>query len=262
MSAREKIEGMKLGTEPPTAGEYLKIAKSVGERRHPVIEVFGPTIQGEGPLIGAPCYFVRFGGCDYRCDWCDSKYAVDPVLVKENAEMLTAQEIARAVGELSGDAGWVILSGGNPALQHAGEVVDRLHRMGKNVQVETQGTIWRDWLISCEKIVVSPKPPSSGNKTAVEATRMFIDRCRRGQCVLKIVVFDRHDFAYARAVHGILRDVPMFLSVGNDVGVDDLTSLVAKYDELCTWTLGARGMGDVRVLPQMHVLVWGNARGV
>ena len=47
-----------------------------------VVETFGPTIQGEGPYAGRVCHFVRFGGCDYRCTWCDSMHAVDPGLVR------------------------------------------------------------------------------------------------------------------------------------------------------------------------------------
>jgi 7-carboxy-7-deazaguanine synthase len=43
-----------------------------------ISEIFGPTIQGEGPLIGRPTVFVRTGGCDYRCSWCDTLYAVLP----------------------------------------------------------------------------------------------------------------------------------------------------------------------------------------
>lgn len=39
-------------------------------RTFPVIECFGPTIQGEGALAGLPTLFVRFGGCDFRCSWC------------------------------------------------------------------------------------------------------------------------------------------------------------------------------------------------
>jgi 7-carboxy-7-deazaguanine synthase len=41
-----------------------------------ISEIFGPTIQGEGPLIGRPTVFVRTAGCDYRCTWCDTLYAV------------------------------------------------------------------------------------------------------------------------------------------------------------------------------------------
>ena len=48
-----------------------------------VSEIFGPTVQGEGPLIGKPTVFVRTGGCDYRCNWCDTLYAVLPKHSKE-----------------------------------------------------------------------------------------------------------------------------------------------------------------------------------
>ena len=41
-----------------------------------ISEIFGPTVQGEGALIGRPTVFVRTGGCDYRCSWCDTRYAV------------------------------------------------------------------------------------------------------------------------------------------------------------------------------------------
>ena len=47
-------------------------------KRIRISEIFGPTIQGEGPLIGRPTVFVRTGGCDYRCAWCDTLYAVLP----------------------------------------------------------------------------------------------------------------------------------------------------------------------------------------
>jgi len=43
-----------------------------------ISEIFGPTIQGEGPLIGRPTVFVRTAGCDYRCARCDTLYAVLP----------------------------------------------------------------------------------------------------------------------------------------------------------------------------------------
>ena len=43
-----------------------------------VSEIFGPTVQGEGALIGKPTVFVRTGGCDFRCSWCDTLHAVLP----------------------------------------------------------------------------------------------------------------------------------------------------------------------------------------
>src|SRR5690606_39988469 len=43
----------------------------------PVIEIFGPTIQGEGMVIGQKTMFVRTAGCDYSCSWCDSAFTWD-----------------------------------------------------------------------------------------------------------------------------------------------------------------------------------------
>src|SRR5947208_16309904 len=60
-----------------------------------ISEIFGPTIQGEGPLIGRPTVFVRTAGCDYRCRWCDTLYAVLPRYRKEWRAMASLELFAR-----------------------------------------------------------------------------------------------------------------------------------------------------------------------
>src|SRR4051812_15258987 len=106
----------------------------------PVIEIFGPTVQGEGPDAGRPAYFVRLGGCDFRCAWCDSMYAVDPAEVRANAVRLHAQEIEERLSRLEPGPTLVVLSGGNPALLEVAELVDLLHSAKFDVAVETQGS--------------------------------------------------------------------------------------------------------------------------
>lgn len=54
-------------------------------KKFPVVELFGPTIQGEGAVAGQFSHFVRFGGCPRRCSWCDSMHAVLPEEVQKNA---------------------------------------------------------------------------------------------------------------------------------------------------------------------------------
>src|SRR3954469_20531329 len=91
-------------------------------RTFPIIEVFGPTIQGEGPDAGRACWFVRLGGCDYRCSWCDSLHAVDPAQVRK-APRLTADQIIDTLereAAFDRDRPYVVLSGGNPALHELG----------------------------------------------------------------------------------------------------------------------------------------------
>jgi len=82
-----------------------------------ISEIFGPTIQGEGPLVGRPTVFVRTGGCDYRCTWCDTLYAVLPEYRGEWTLMTPAAIMARVDELAGGEPVLVSLSGGNPALQ-------------------------------------------------------------------------------------------------------------------------------------------------
>jgi 7-carboxy-7-deazaguanine synthase len=254
--------------------------ESVRPRRHPVIEVFGPTIQGEGHLIGQPVHFVRFGGCDYRCSWCDSKYAVDPELVRANATHMTDDEIVKALKALPGAPGWVVLSGGNPALQHLDGLVTLLHTEGYRVTIETQGTMRRDWIERVDHVTVSPKPPSAGNVTRITDLKRFLTRpyIMRGVSI-KVVVFDDVDYAYARDLFGWVErsfggyqagagDYGMFLSVGNpdpDLAANGSQlagTLLDRLAWLADRVAADPEMGDVRVLPQLHVLLWGNRRGV
>src|SRR5260221_7769924 len=86
-------------------------------KRIRISEIFGPTVQGEGPLIGRPTVFVRTGGCDFRCSWCDTLYAVLPEH-RSGWTPMSAGDILAKVVTLSGGAPLTVsLSGGNPALQ-------------------------------------------------------------------------------------------------------------------------------------------------
>lgn len=240
---------------------------AAAERKLPVIELFGPTIQGEGHLIGTPCHFVRLGGCDYRCSWCDSKYAVLPTEVKQNATPMTAREIIYALGELEGSPGLVVISGGNPALHHLGDLVDELHDEGYRVTIETQGTIWREWMARVDHVTVSPKPPSSGMRTNWGALSRVVGNLLAAgvETALKVVVMDEEaDLRYAAEVFERYPqgELMRFLSTGNDVGVDTTQDLLEKMARFVERTLRDERFRDVRMLPQLHVLLWGNARGV
>lgn len=226
----------------------------------PVVEIFGPTIQGEGPLIGVPTMFVRFGGCDYRCKWCDTPYAVLPEEVKKNSTRMTAEQIVEKVNQ-SQHCEWVTFSGGNPLLYDLSELVDRLHEDGWRIAVETQGTVYREWVQKADLLVVSPKPPSSGMTTDFIKLKQFMDH---PNVALKVVVFDDTDYEYAVYVRQKFDDpsISFTLQVGNAVGEDTLSNLVEKLRWLIERAVKDKRLFNVRVLPQLHVWVWGNQRGV
>lgn len=237
----------------------------------PVIETFGPTCQGEGPNAGQRTMFVRFGGCDYRCSWCDSLYAVLPDQVKANSVLLTAEEIIDRLGPPTPTWTWVTLSGGNPAMLKLGTLVERLKEIGYRVAVETQGSLWKDWLADVDSLVISPKPPSSGMWTVGNAQENadFMERIPMTYntgAAIKIVVFDDEDFHWAVKYLNRYPSLPAFLSAGTDPPSEHepLTEtrelILDRYRWLCERTL-EEGV-SASVLPQLHVLAWGHARGV
>ncbi|WP_368504226.1 7-carboxy-7-deazaguanine synthase QueE [Alkalihalophilus sp. As8PL] len=235
-------------------------------KRIPVMEVFGPTIQGEGMVIGQKTMFVRTGGCDYRCSWCDSSFTWDGT---GKSTLLSAEEIVSQLNEIGGDRfSHVTISGGNPAIhQGIGELVSMLKERGIKTAVETQGSIWQDWMKDVDDVTISPKPPSSKMETDFDKLDTYIERLKDYNSSLKVVIFNEEDLQYAEKIHNRYPEVPMYLQVGNDevdtVENDSLLSrLLERYEWLIDKAVESPELNDVKVLPQLHTLVWGNKRGV
>lgn len=235
-----------------------------------ISEIFGPTIQGEGLLIGVPTVFVRTGGCDYRCSWCDTLHAVDSQY-REDWVPMSVDAIWQEVTRLSGSRPLTIsLSGGNPAIQPLGPLIEKGHREGYRFALETQGSLAKDWFGALDYLVLSPKPPSSGMQT----DWTVFDNCLaaagdKPQMALKVVVFDDIDYRYAREASARYPALPVYLQPGNhtppppddDAAVVDMDGIMDRMLWLVEKVSEDRWF-DVRVLPQLHVLLWGNKRGV
>jgi 7-carboxy-7-deazaguanine synthase len=237
----------------------------------PISEIFGPTVQGEGPLVGRPTVFVRTGGCDYRCAWCDTLYAVLPEH-RSAWRLMTAAEIGRRIDELAGnDPVPVTLSGGNPALQPLAPLIELGHAKGHKFALETQGSMSSPWFAELDWLILSPKPPSSHMTTDWDALDACVSIGKQGpRCVLKIVVFDDIDYSYARTVSARHPPLPIYLQVGNPAPLKQAAKPLpdeAEVDDLLArfrWLVGkvtADHWFTATVLPQLHVLAWGNKRG-
>jgi len=234
-----------------------------------ISEIFGPTVQGEGALIGKPTVFVRTGGCDFRCSWCDTLHAVLPAY-RHDWTPMTAEEILARVEALTGGVPVLItLSGGNPAIQPLARLIALGKEHNHRFAMETQGSVANDCFAELDWLVLSPKPPSSGMTTDWAAFDACLAVASGGpRTVLKIAVFDDADYDYAVRSAARYPSLPLYRSVGNPAPVDeagrgdvDLADLLARFRWLVDKVARDRWF-DATVLPQLHVLAWGNQRGV
>jgi len=247
-----------------------------------VNEFFGPTIQGEGPFIGSPTMFLRTQGCDQNCIWCDTKQAWN----KKDGDTVHPKDLADRIIKMAGEFNTMItITGGNPCAQDPQamrELVENLKEHFKLVAVETQGTIWAEWLELCDLVVVSPKPPSSGMTIEPSILKVFVHRLYyladqsshftvRPKLALKMVIFNKMDYEFAKELSlGIFKDIPLYLQPGNSdvkaASVNALNtvrrSLLNQLEVLTTIVLEDPQMQHAVILPQLHVLLWGNKRGV
>lgn len=236
-------------------------------KRFPVIEWFGPVIQGEGQMIGRQTLFLRLGGCDYRCCWCDTLYAVLPEEVKKNRTMMTSESIMAALRNLSPECKTVTISGGNPALHDLWDLTDMLLREAYYIAVETQGSRWADWIARCHCVTVSPKPPSSGHMTSPADLAPFIHKLHPSQVNFKVVVFDDRDYEYAKFIRGAIPCYSFTVQAGTNpdqsMPKDQVrTMILDNLERLMDRVCNDPDMTGVQVLPQLHTLVFGHKRGV
>jgi 7-carboxy-7-deazaguanine synthase len=238
----------------------------------PVMEIFGPTIQGEGMVIGQKTMFVRTAGCDYSCSWCDSAFTWDGT-GKNDIQVMEAEEIWNELKRIGGENfSFVTISGGNPALlKNLDSLIDILKAHHIKMGLETQGSKWQEWFYKIDELTISPKPPSSTMQTDFQVLDQIIhnlkENNRTGHFSLKVVVFDEADYQYAKHIHLRYPDIPFFVQVGNnDITTGDsqklLLHLLNQYEQLIDKVMLDPDLNNVKVLPQLHTFLWGNKRGV
>ena len=240
----------------------------------PVAEIFGPTIQGEGPHVGMQTLFVRVAGCDFKCAWCDSKFAwkIDGSIKRYGTKELADILVKECNNSKCSN---VVLTGGNPCLYDFKQVIDILHNNNITVDIETQGSKMPDWLLDVDLLVISPKAPSSKQpdvyKTVNEYMNMKLLSSIKQKVAIKIPVFNEEDFEFAMKYYALVDyyrekgvDIDLYLSVGNTNTTEtgDISKRVlSDYEKLINMVANSY-MKRVFILPQVHTLLWGNKQGV
>lgn len=122
-------------------------------RQLDVVRIYS-TFQGEGPNAGEPAVFLRLGGCNLACDFCDTDF--------ETFHPQPLDVILQQIAELAGEGTrLVVVTGGEPLRQPIAPLCSALLAAGYRVQIETNGTLWRD-LPEAVEIVCSPKNTNGG----------------------------------------------------------------------------------------------------
>lgn len=146
--------------------------KRDNEKTFLVKSIFG-TIQGEGPYAGCPATFIRLGGCNLKCSFCDTDFTSD-------LDEMHAEEICNYIMTDERHYGLVVITGGEPMLQNLARLIMTIASQlpyVKTVQIETAGTVWPAFLEVAVaslpplvEIVVSPKTPKV-NRTVAEKVK-------------------------------------------------------------------------------------------
>ena len=143
----------------------------------PLVEDFY-TIQGEGRHAGKPAYFIRLGGCDVGCAWCDAKYTWNPRLYPPTDIDVVVERAA------SCEAQAIVITGGEPLIYPLGPLTSRLHERGLQIFLETSGSHpfsgEFDWVCLSPKMRLKP-----------------LDEAYSRADELKVIIGSTDDFAWA-----------------------------------------------------------------
>lgn len=227
-----------------------------------VAEVFGPTYQGEGPSCGRRASFIRLGGCNLACAWCDTPETWDATRF-DLRQTLTRTPVDDLIARaLVGAPRIVVITGGEPLLHQKQPAWDdllvRLAAAGAEVEVETNGTIppTNRTTDRVTRFNVSPKLAHAGDPEAKRVNGKAIAVFRwTGRAVFKFVCATEQDVDEA-ARFTVDHNIPPHLVWVMPEGTSH-EQLQARLTVLAEPALTA----GFNLTPRLHVSIWGTEKG-
>ncbi|MFF4053768.1 7-carboxy-7-deazaguanine synthase QueE [Streptomyces chartreusis] len=231
-----------------------------------VNEIFGPTVQGEGRSMGRRCAFLRLGGCNLSCSWCDTPYTwdwtgvADSGVAHDPGKELHRRPVDDVLAELLAfGTDLIVISGGEPLGQQERLVplVQALTAHGKEIEIETNGThaAHPELVAAGVRFNVSPKLSHSGDAP------------------------NRRIVPDALASLSALPSSTFKFVCQNSRDLDEVGELVEKFDLASVWIMPigrtadevTKHMGDLadavvergwNLTTRLHTLLWDDTRGV
>jgi 7-carboxy-7-deazaguanine synthase len=215
------------------------------------------SVQGEGDSIGKPAVFVRLQMCNLTCVWCDTKYTWD-VNHPEYYEFASYSPAALRDEITSFGCKRLIITGGEPLL-HTAAIEKLLALLDDSwaIEIETNGTLPATPLIRrrCQ-LNISPKLPSTRNRARSIKPAVLAQLMTAPNYWFKFVVADETDWAALVQIVA-QNNIPPARVIVMPEGQDPAT--LAEHALLVVERVKERGY---RLLPRLHVLLYGNRRGI
>jgi len=247
-----------------------------------LVEIFA-SVQGEGPEVGRSTVFVRFGGCDLRCRWCDSpntwresstcriEKSAGSAVFGEHPNPISIQEILETIDGLAPrKSTWISLTGGEPLLQPEAVsiLVGRLADAGRRSYLETHGLhhealsqcvdrvdlVSMDWKLASDVRWGPGRTPLPGQDFH-DAHEAFLRVAQRAQQVyVKVVVTpstrDDELDAMIDRILAVSSEIPLVIQPVTPTGGVDARP---ESGQLVAWLERAQArLADVRLIPQTH----------
>ncbi len=208
-----------------------------------IAEIFY-SIEGEGIAIGKPEVFVRLAGCNLRCAWCDTKYALD------DGQLLTLDEITKEI--IAYPCKNISITGGEPLLQKKEllEFINWLKKKSFWVQLNTNGTIFdREIFRLIDLLSIDCKCPSSMMKSDLAVLRK-VKKTFNKKSQIKFVITNDVDFEYAKKAASELDFGTTIFQPEweNKKFVEEIIEKV-KFQSI-----------KARIIIQQHKIIWGNKK--
>ena len=236
-------------TQPSTAPSYLNVN-----------EIFGPTIQGEGPHAGLQVGFLRLAGCNLSCSWCDTPYSWNWERFDKNEESkrMTIEEVISGIKAIGVQR--LVITGGEPMLQQR-KIPAVQAGTRCLIDVETNGTIapHPDVIEAVDLFSVSPKLASGGDpkhaRLKPDTLQAFSALAMEGKAIFKFVAQSQDDFA----------EIEEFIELGHIpasavwIMPEGLTaeSHMESMRRLADATIARRW----NLTSRLHLLIWNTERG-
>jgi len=259
----------------PTEGRERGVGASL-------VEVF-TSAQGEGPEVGRTTVFVRFGGCDLRCRWCDSPQTWRPVagwrietapgsgLFEERTNPVDCVDLVEAIDAIAPTPStWISLTGGEPLLQAEAieAVVQGLAARGRRIYLETHGLhaevlsrfvdvidlVSMDWKLASD-VRPGPGVAAPEGDDFHDAHEAFLRVATRAkQVYVKVVLTpstrDEELDAMLDRIERVSSEIPLVLQPVTPTGGIDA---MPGAGQLLAWLARAEArLADVRLIPQTH----------